>query len=129
MKSKRENEKEQERTNASSHQVSSLTTKSIMLTHAQLQLPPPRCYSSLSFSFPKVSPYTPSWLMNVRNDFYTPPKSFHLLRGLFSTSIVIPKESFPTWSVYRTSFYELPRLKNLSQVCLSLLELFYIIAN
>ena len=83
MKSKRENEKEQERNNAPSHQVSSLTTKSIMLTRAKLQIAPPRCHSSLSFSFPKDSPYTPCWLTNVRNDFYTPSKGFHLLRGFF----------------------------------------------
>jgi len=111
MKTKRENEKEQERNVKSSHQVSSLTTKPIMLTRAKLQLAPPRCYSSLSFSLPKVSPYTPSWLTNVRNDFYTPPKGFHLLRGLSSKTIVIPKQSFQTWSIYRTSFFELLALK------------------
>ena len=104
MKSKRENEKEQERNNAPSHQVPSLTIKSIMLTRAKLQISPPMCHSFLSFLFPKVSPYTPSWLTNVRND-------FHLLRGLLSKSIVLPKQSFPTWSVYRTSFFELSTLK------------------
>jgi len=69
MKTKRENEKKKERKDKLSHKVSSFTTKSIMLTHAMLQIAPPRCPSSLSFSLPKVSTYTPSWLKNVRNDF------------------------------------------------------------
>jgi len=92
MKAKRENEKEKERNGKPSHKVSS--TKSIMLTRAMLQLAPPRCPSSLSFSFPKVSTYTPSLLKNVRNAFQTPPKGFHLLRGFSSQGFVIPKQSF-----------------------------------
>ena len=60
MKTKRENEKEQERNDKPSHQVSSLPTKSIILTRAKLHLAPPRCHSSLNFPLPKVSPYTPS---------------------------------------------------------------------
>ena len=83
-----------------------------MLTRAMPQLAPPRCSSSLSFSLPKVPTSTPSWLKNVRNDFYIPPNGFHLLRGLFPKNIIIPKQSFPTWSVYRTSFSELSTLKN-----------------
>jgi len=92
MKTKRENDKEQERKDKSSHKVSSFTTKSIMLTRAMLQIAPPMCPSSLSFSLAKVSTYTPSWLKNVRNDFQTPPKGFHLIRGFSSTIFVIPKQ-------------------------------------
>jgi len=83
-----------------------------MLTCAMPQLEPPRYSSSLSFSLPKVPTSTPSWLKNVRDDFYIPPNGFYHLRGLFSKNIIIPKQYFPTWSVYRTSFSELPTLKN-----------------
>jgi len=83
-----------------------------MLTRAMPQLEPQRYSSSLSFSLPKVPTFTPSWLYNVRDDFYIPPKGFLLLRGLFPKNIIIPTQSFPTWSVYRTSFSELPTLTN-----------------
>ena len=96
MKTKRGNEKEKERKDKLSHTISSSTTKSIMLTQSMLQLAPPRCPSSLSFSLPKVSTYTPSLLKNVRNDFQTPPKGFHLLRGFSSKRFFIPKQSFQT---------------------------------
>jgi len=82
-----------------------------MSIKTKLQLAPLRCPSSLSFSLPKVPSYTPSWLKNVRNDFYTPPKGFHLLRGLSPKSIIILKQSFRTWSLYRTPSFELPKLQ------------------
>jgi len=90
-----------------------------MLTHAMLQLATPRCPSSLSFSFPKVSNYTPSLLKNVRNNFQTPPKGFHLLIGFSSKRFVIPIQSFQTWSVYRTpsfQFFELKASKSSSHL-------------
>jgi len=111
MKTKRENEKERERKDKLSHTISSSTTKSIMLTRAMLQLAPPRCPSSLSFYLTKVSTYTPSLLKNVRNDFQTPPKGFHLLRGFSSQRFVIPKQYFQTWSVYSVPSFELPKFK------------------
>ena len=111
MKTERINEKEKERKDKPSHTISSSTTKSIMLTRAMLQLTPPRCPSSLSFSLQKVSTYTPSLLKNVRNDFTTPSKDFHLLRGFSSKIFVIPKQSFQTWSVYRVPSFELPKFK------------------
>jgi len=46
-----------------------------------------------------------------------PPNGFHHLKGLFPKNIIIPKQSFPTWSVYRTSFSELPMLTS-SKPCL-----------
>ena len=72
----------------------------------------PRCFPSLSFSLPKVLSSPPSWLKNVRDHFFIPPNGFHHLRGLFTKNIIIPKQFFPTWSVYRTSFSELPLLTN-----------------
>jgi len=110
MKTKRENEKEKERKDKLSRNISSSTTKSIMLTRAMLQIAPPRC-PSLSFSLPKVSTYTPSLLKTVRNYFQTPPQGFHLLRGFSSKRFVIPKQSFQTWYVYRGPSFELPKLK------------------
>ena len=83
---------------------------SLILSH-------PRCFPSLSFSLPKVLISPPSWLKNVRDDFFIPPNGFHHLRGLFPKNIIIPKKNFPTWSVYRTSFSKLPLLPN-SKSCL-----------
>ena len=103
MKTKIENEKAKEGNDKPSHNT--LSTKSTMLTRVMPQLTPPRCSSSLSFSLPKVPTSTPSWLKNVRDDFCIPPNGFHILRGLFSKNIIIPKQSFPTWSVYRTFFF------------------------
>jgi len=77
----------------------------------------PRCFPSLSFSLPKVLTSPPSWLKNVRNDFFIPTNGFHPLRGLFPKNIIIPKQFFPTCSVYKTSFSELPLLTN-SKSCL-----------
>ena len=37
---------------------------------------------------------------------------FHHLRGLFPKHIIIPKQIFPTWSIYRTSFSEIPIFTN-----------------
>ena len=77
----------------------------------------PRCFPSLSFSLPKVLTSPPSWLKNVRDDFFLPPNGFHHLRRLFPKNIIIPEQFFPTWSIYRTSFSELPLLTN-SKSCL-----------
>ena len=77
-----------------------------------LILSPPTCFPSLSFSLPKVLTSPPSWLKNVRVAFFIPPNGFHHLRGLFPKNIIIPKQFFPTWSVYRTSFSKLPLLTN-----------------
>jgi len=116
MKTKRENEKAKKVSNKPSHHT--LSTKSIMLTRAMPQLEPQMYSSSLSFSLPKVLTSTPSWLNNVRDDFFfIPPNVFHHLRGLFPKNIIIPKQFFPTWSIYRTSFSELPLLTN-SKSCL-----------
>jgi len=106
MKTKRENEKANEVHDKPSHNT--LSTKSILLTRAT----PPRYSSSFSFSLPKVPPSTPYWLKIGKDDFYIPPNGFHHLRGLFPKNVIIPKQSFPTWSVYRTSFSELPTFQN-----------------
>ena len=37
----------------------------------------PRCFPSLSFSLPKVLTSPPSWLKNVRDDFFIPPNGCH----------------------------------------------------
>jgi len=115
MKTKRENEKEKEVSTKPSH--TTFSTKSIMLTRAMPQVEPSRSSYSLSFSLPKVPISTPTWLKNVRDDFFIPPNDFHHLRGLFPKDIIIPKEIFPTWYVYRTSFSELPLLPT-SNSCL-----------
>ena len=88
-----------------------------MLTRAMPQVESQRYSSSLSFSLPKVPISTPTWLKNVRDDFFIPPNSFHHLRGLFPKNVIIPKQFFPTWSVYRTSFSEFPLLTH-SKSCL-----------
>ena len=64
---------------------------------------PTRYPSSLSFSLPKIPTYTPYWIKNVKDDFFLPP--------IFPNKF-IPKQSFPTWSFYRTSFSELPSFPN-----------------
>jgi len=55
MKNKRENEKDNERTDKLGHNISPYTTKTIMLTRVGLQTVPPRCSSSFSFSLPNKS--------------------------------------------------------------------------
>jgi len=110
MKTKRDNEKAKERNDKLSHNI--LSTKSLMLTRVMPQVEPPRYSSSLSFSLPKVPTATPYWINNVKDDFYLPPNGFHLLRGFFPKNIIIPKQSFPTWSVYKTSFSELPTFQD-----------------
>jgi len=115
MQTKRANEKAKEVSIKSSH--TTLSTKSNMLTCAMPQVEPQRYSSSLSFSLPKVPISTPTWLKNVRGDFFIPPNGFRHLRGLFPKNIIIPKQFFPTWSVYKTSFPELPLLTN-SKSCL-----------
>jgi len=55
--------------------------KSLILLDLTKIIAPSWYTSSFSFSLPKVSTYLPSFLKNFRNDFQTPPKGFHLLRG------------------------------------------------
>ena len=97
MKIKRENEKANEVHSKTSHNT--FSTKSILLTRAT----PTRYSSSLCFSLSKIPTSTPYWIKNVKDDFFVPP--------IFSNNI-IPKQSFPTWSVYRASFSELPMFQN-----------------
>ena len=103
MKTRKDNEKAKERNDKPTHNT--LSTKSLMLTRAMPQVEPPRYSSFLSFSLPKVPTATPYWIKNVNDDFYIPPNGFHLLRGFFIKNIIIPKQYFPTWSVYRTFFF------------------------
>ena len=74
MKTKRENKKEKEVSNKPSH--TTLSTKSVMLTRAMPQMEPPRSSSSYSFSLTMVPISTPTWLKNVRDDFFIPPNGF-----------------------------------------------------
>ena len=67
MKTKRENEKEKEVSTTPSR--TTLSTKSIMLTRAMPHMEPPRSFSSLSFSSPKVPISTPTWLKKFRDIF------------------------------------------------------------
>jgi len=85
MKTKRENDKEKEVSTKPSHTI--LPTKSNMFTHVMPQKEPPRSSFSLSFSLPKVPISTPTWLKNVRDEFFLPPNAFHHLRGLFPKHI------------------------------------------
>jgi len=99
IKTKRENEKVEE------------SKKGLILLDLTKVIAPSWYTSSFSFSLPKVSTYLPSFLNNFRDDFQTPPKGFHLLRGFSSQRFVTPKHSFQTWFVYRTPSYALPILK------------------
>jgi len=110
MKNKREKEKEKERKDKPSHKISSSTTKSIMLTRVMLQIAPPRCTSSLSFSLPNKN-YLTSWTKKLWDEHQTPPKGSHLLRVFLSPSPFILKYSFPTWLVRMAYLFELPKLK------------------
>ena len=74
-----------------------------MLTRVMPQVEPPRYSSSLSFSLPKVPTATPYWIKNVKDDFFISP---------ILPNNIIPKQSFPTWSVYRPSFSELPTFQS-----------------
>jgi len=111
MKNKRENEKRKKEKINLSHNISSYTTKSIMLTCAMLQIAPPRCPSSLYFSLPNKTNYLTSWTKKFWDEHQTPPKGSHLLRGFLSSSPFIPKYYFPTYLVRRTCPFELPKLK------------------
>jgi len=90
MKNKRENEKEQERNDKPSHKISSYTTKSIMLTRVMLQITPPRCPSSLSFSLPNKN-YLTSWTKKLWDEFITKP--FH------------PQIFFPNMACKKSSYF------------------------
>jgi len=81
-----------------------------MLTRAMLQITPPRCPSSLSFSLPNKN-YLISLTKKLWDEHQTPLKGSHLLRGFLSPSLFIPKYSFPTWLVKRAHTFELPKLK------------------
>jgi len=52
MKNKKENEKDKERKDNPSHNISPYTAKTITLTHVEMQIAPLRCSFSLSFSLP-----------------------------------------------------------------------------
>jgi len=70
---------------------------------------PPRCFPSLSFSFPKHSKYLKFLFKKFRDTIPNPPKGSHLLRGFF-TKYFIPKSSFQTCLVARIQPYHLPKL-------------------
>jgi len=110
MKNKRENKKEQERNGKLSHKISSYTTKSLMLTRVIVQITPPRCPSSLSFSLPNTN-YLTSWTKRLWDEHQTPHKGSHLLREFLTPSPLIPKYSFPKWLVRRACPFELLKLK------------------
>jgi len=93
----RENEKANEVHDKPS--LNTFSTKSLLLTCAT----PTRYPSSLSFSLPKVPTYTPYWIKNDKDDFFTPSR--------FPNNI-ISKQSFPTWALYRTTFSELPTFQS-----------------
>ena len=99
IKTKRENEKTEE------------SKKGLILLDLPKIIAPSWYTSSFSFSFPRVYTYLLSFLKNFRDDFQTPPKGFHLLRGFSSQGFVIPKHSFKTWYVNRIPSYALPTLK------------------
>jgi len=103
--------KKRKKENKSSHNISSYSTKSIMLTRAMLQTAPPRCHFSLSCSLPNKTNYLSSWTKKFWDEHQTPPKGSHLLRGFLSPSPFIPKYSFPTWLVRRACPFEHPKLK------------------
>jgi len=94
---KRENEKANEVHDKTSHNT--FLTKSILFSRAT----PTRYSSSSSFSLSKIATSTPYWIKNVKDDFFIPP--------IFPNNI-IAKQSFPTWSVYMTSFSELPTFQS-----------------
>jgi len=101
IKTKRENENEK----------SEESDKGFILLDLPKIIAPSWYTSSFSFSFPRVYTYLLSFLKNFRDDFQTPPKGFHLLRGFSSQRFVIPKHSFQTWSIKRTPSYTLPTLQ------------------
>jgi len=70
---------------------------------------PPRCFPSLSFSFPKNSKYLIFLLKKFRDATPNPPKGSHLLRSFF-TKHFIPKYSFQTCFVPRIPTYHLPNI-------------------
>jgi len=49
---------------------------------------PPRCFPSLSFSFPKISKYLIFLLKKFRDAIPNPPKDSHLLRGFFTKHFI-----------------------------------------
>ena len=101
------------------HQISSYTTKSIVLTHAMLQTAPLRRPSSLSFSLPNKTNYLTSWTKKYWVAHQTPHKGFHLLKGFISPSPFILKYSFLKWLVCWDSPFKVPKLKEHKFVLLS----------
>jgi len=68
MKSKRENEQDEERKDKTGIITSPHTIKTIMLIHAEIQTAPQKCSSSLSFSLPNHSKYFTSLIKKFRDD-------------------------------------------------------------
>jgi len=93
-KSKRENEREKE-----GQDITGLIPS------------PPKCFPSLSFSFPKHSKYFTFLFKKFRDGIPNPPKGSHLLKG-FLTKYFIPQSSFQACLVARIQPYHLPKLKN-----------------
>jgi len=60
MKTKRKNKKDKERKDKTGNNTSPHIAKTIMLTRTKMQIAPPRCFSSLSFSIPNKSKYLTS---------------------------------------------------------------------
>jgi len=96
MKTKRENEKDEEKIDKTSIIISPHVVKTIMLTRTKIQIVPHRYSSSLSFSSPNHFKYLTSLIKKFRDDIQKPLKFFHLLRGFSQKNHFIPKYSFKT---------------------------------
>jgi len=94
IKNKRENEKDNERTDKPGHNISPYTAKTIMLTRAGLQTAPLRC-SFFSFSLPNKSKYLTSGTLKFWDEIQTLSKGSHLLRGFFIKKFFHPQIVFP----------------------------------
>jgi len=96
MKTKRKNEKDEERKDKMGIITSPHAVKTIMLTCTKLQTAPQRYSSYLSFSLLNHSKYSTSLINKFRDDIHKPPKGFHLLRGFSQTKHFLPKHSLQT---------------------------------
>jgi len=110
MKTKRENEKDEERKDKTGIITSPHAGKTIILTHTIIQTTPQSYSSFLSFSLPNPSKYLSSLIKKFRDDIYKPPRGSHLLRGFSQTNHFLPKHSLQTWPVSITHPCELPKL-------------------
>jgi len=82
-----------------------------MLTLPKINTTYPSRYSpSLYFSSTNYSKYLTYLLQKFRDDFQTPSKGFHHLRGPSQQIYFIPKKYLQTWPVYRTNPPKLPKL-------------------